>query len=106
MDAVTATRDPPVLPLGGGGIEQARIPSERDGNGPPVPQADTQGVFREFHIGNALVSRQCQDAHAKPPTRPLRKTVGMARPPELSWMSFVVAPCRRQILLGTTNRTS
>jgi len=41
VNAVAAARDPPVLPLGGRGVEQAWIPSQRDRNGPAVPQADT-----------------------------------------------------------------
>ena len=36
------------FPLGRGGIEQARIPSEWDGNGPPVPQSDTKVSFVNF----------------------------------------------------------
>jgi len=71
MDAATATRNPPVLPLGRGGMEQARIPSERDRDGPPVPKPDAQGVFREFHIGDWLVSCQCHNAHANPPRMPV-----------------------------------
>jgi len=70
MDALTTTGDPPVLSLGRGGMEQARIPSERDRDGPPVPEPDTQGVFREFHLSDSLVSRQCQNANAKPPRMP------------------------------------
>ena len=63
-----ATRDPPVLPLGRGSIEQARIPGERDRDGPPVRQADTQGVSGESHVGDPLVSR-----HAKMPMPSLQE---------------------------------
>src|SRR5271157_475227 len=71
MDAVAATRDAPVLPLGRGGVEQARIPGQRDRDGPPVPQGDAEGILGELHVGDTLVSRQRQDAHAKPPRMPL-----------------------------------
>ena len=58
MNAVTSASDPPVFPFGSSRVEQARIPGEWDGNSPAVLQADTQSVFREFHVGNPLVSRQ------------------------------------------------
>src|SRR5208337_2834380 len=71
VNAVAAARDAPVLPLGRGGVEQARIPGQRDRDGPPVPQGDAEGILGELHVGDTLVSRQRQDAHAKPPKMPL-----------------------------------
>src|SRR5207237_10732934 len=65
MDAIAATRDAPVLPLRRRGVEQARIPSQGDRDGPPVPQSDAKRVLAKFHIGNPLISRQRQDAHAR-----------------------------------------
>src|SRR5262249_17310742 len=38
-----------------------------DRNSPPVPQINAQGILGETHIGNTFVSRQRQDAHARPP---------------------------------------
>src|SRR6267378_543160 len=71
MDAVAATCDAPVLPLRRRGVEQPGIPSQRDRDGPSVSQSDAERVLGELYSGDTFVSRQRQDAHAKPPGMPL-----------------------------------
>jgi len=68
MNAVAAPGDSPILPLRRGGVEQSRIPSQWHGDPPPIPQGNGQLIARAFHICEALVSCQCRDAHAMPPT--------------------------------------
>src|SRR5437868_14466494 len=67
MDAVAATRDAPVPALGRGGVEQARIPSQRDCDGPPVSQGDAEDVLGELHVAHTLIRLRCRNAHSRHP---------------------------------------
>src|SRR5207245_10825671 len=60
VNAITAAGDTPVLPLGRGGIQQPRIPSEGSGNRAAVVESNAQGILRERYADDSFVSRQHQ----------------------------------------------
>lgn len=66
MDAVSATRDFPMIPLLGRAVQKPGVPHQGYSNGPPIHQRDREGVCRKKNAGNALVSFECQNAHSKP----------------------------------------
>src|SRR4051812_29899898 len=70
VNSVATTGNAPFLPFGRGSVEQPGIPGERNDNGTSIPKRHANGVPCEFHIDDAFVSRQCQNAHSRPPRTP------------------------------------
>jgi hypothetical protein len=69
MYAISASADFPIRPLFDGGMEQSRIPGERDGDRPAILQAHAQRIVVEGHVSNAFIRCYRQNTHATPPTK-------------------------------------
>jgi hypothetical protein len=71
VNPISSTAGLPMCPLRWRGPNQARIPCQRNGDRPPVCQVHGQQIVSDGQILNALVSAECQNAHARkiPETR-------------------------------------
>src|SRR5208283_3153473 len=64
---VSAAGDLPVAALLGGGMEQPRIPCERDRDRASIFQATAYRVLIEAHVRHSFICRYCQNTHSRPP---------------------------------------